>query len=231
MTDFIHFGTQRDWGAVKELIKRSDLGLKEPGVVRVEPVANEHDVIACDHRWQDDDWDYHSCDRPAAVRVVRNRSVKYDGMEPADTPADVYSDTFCVSCIDRALTDYLETVVENVRRQVDDADARPVRADGSGQLPEDGARVADGRRSRVHCQNCDPGHDLAVDVDPVDDVLYVYCEECGDGLAHAQPLWAGFEATFVAQDVEGVDPRLIDSADNVADRADLRSLGGEDGGE
>lgn len=132
----IQFDTKRDWRAFCALLKRSDLGLKEPDVVTLEPIVNADDDIECDHSWQDDDYDWHDCDNLADVRVVRNRAVEYDGLEPTNTPKDVYSDAFCIRCLQRALDEWLQTHLELIATEVFEArergefgDEREVQAD------------------------------------------------------------------------------------------------------
>lgn len=113
----IRFQTRRDFEAAQELIRRSDLGYKEPGVVALEPIVNADatDPITCKHRWQDDAYEWHSCDAPADVRIVRNRGYEYDeNFEPTDTPASVYSDAFCVDCVRQAFCRWADQQVDQI---------------------------------------------------------------------------------------------------------------------
>lgn len=119
--DFVHFGTQRDWRAIQEAIKRSELGNKDPGVVSVEPVENADKEITCCHHYQDSDRNHHDCDRPADVRVVRNRSQQFDEDLEPDGPAKVYSDPFCLPCFESELHDWIDAMVTRVADNVVDA--------------------------------------------------------------------------------------------------------------
>lgn len=119
----IKVGNQRDWQAFKHLVKRSELGLKEPGVLAIERVSNDDEEIVCDHHWQDDDWDWHDCENPARVRLVRNRSYEFEEMEQTDTPADIYSDTFCIECLNRALSAWVDERLETIADALHEATA------------------------------------------------------------------------------------------------------------
>lgn len=121
MSEYIRFATKRDFEALGEVIKRSDLGNKEPGVLRIEPVANPEDEVECDHSWRDDRGQHRDCTLPAAVRVVRNHGVEWEAMEPTGTPTDVYSETFCLDCIERALTGWIDAQVQRMERAVGEA--------------------------------------------------------------------------------------------------------------
>lgn len=128
MSEYIRFATKRDFEALGECIKRSALGNKEPGVLRVEPVPNPEDEVECDHSWRDDRGQQRDCTLPAAVRVVRNHGVEYDEDLAPATPTNIYSEAFCLDCIERALTGWLDDQVERMERAVGEA-----RADEAGR--------------------------------------------------------------------------------------------------
>lgn len=116
----IRFGTKRDWNAIQPPIKRSSLGYKEPDVLAIEPVVNadQEDPIECEHHWQDDDYQHHTCSRPADVRVVRNRGVEYDeNFDPA-SPTGIYSDTYCLECVRQALHTWVDDQVDRIAEGV-----------------------------------------------------------------------------------------------------------------
>ncbi|WP_135807334.1 hypothetical protein [Halorussus marinus] len=116
----IRFETKRDWNAIQPPIKRSSLGYKEPDVLAIEPVVNadQDDPIECEHHWQDDDFQYHTCSRPADVRVVRNRGVQYDeNLDPAG-PTGIYSDTYCLQCVRQALHAWVDDQVDRIAEGV-----------------------------------------------------------------------------------------------------------------
>lgn len=164
MSEYIRFETKRDFEALGELIKRSALGNKEPGVLRVEPVVNPADEIACDHSWRDDRGQQRDCTLPAAVRVVRNHGVEYDADLAPATPTDIYSEAFCLDCIHRALRTWVDERVERMERAVGEA-----RADEEGRyrhryLADGGQPIVADVRERW------PSADAAVQVgEPVTD--------------------------------------------------------------
>lgn len=111
----IRLDTKRDFAAIEAIIKRSDLGLKEPDVVALEPVSNPQGHVACDHAWQDANYDWQECARAADVRVVRNRGYEYaEGTFAADKPTDIYSDTYCLECLHRALHEWVNAQMETL---------------------------------------------------------------------------------------------------------------------
>lgn len=120
MTDGIRFDTRRDWDALTTLLKRSDLGLVDPGVVTIEPVVNADDAVTCDFAG-DVDGHWFDCEATAAVRIVRNRSVEYDQDLAPDGYADVYSDAFCLACVQRELHGWVDTQLATMVEAVADA--------------------------------------------------------------------------------------------------------------
>lgn len=110
----IRFDTKRDFHAIGEVLKRTDLGNKEPGVVTVEPVVNVDDEIECEHWW----WagaDYHSCTNAADVRVVRNRDYEWDAeLQRRDGPTNIYSETWCIDCCQREVHQWVQDQLDEI---------------------------------------------------------------------------------------------------------------------
>lgn len=104
----IHFGTKRDFQAFGHLVRRSGLGNKEPGVVAVAAIPNRDGDVTCDHDWKDADYEWHACENVADVRIVRNHAEEYDDNFRPTGPAKVYSDAYCIECLQRELHDWLE---------------------------------------------------------------------------------------------------------------------------
>lgn len=119
----ITFKTKRDWTTFCEVLKRSDLGLKDPGIVTMEPVVNADESIECDYQGKDDNYEWQNCDRLADVRLVRNRSSEYDPETGRRTgPSNIYSGAYCLRCFQREISAWID---EQLKQVVDDVvDAR-----------------------------------------------------------------------------------------------------------
>lgn len=97
---------------------------------------------------------------------------------------------------------------------------------GSGSMsepPRERTRPAydQGRRGSLSCRHCgsDDG-DLCVDLDPLDDTIYVYCLECERDIAAAAVIEADVAATITVDEVDDLDPRLQDDVREHLDEGD-----------
>lgn len=126
----VRFDTKRDFNALGELLKRTSLGYKEPGVWSIDPVVNEDSDIECEAEWEKDDREFgdpwsESCDRPADVRIVRNRGEQTNDLGWTTGPARVYSETYCLRCIRKAMYEWVDGQVDRMADAVEQK-----RADG-----------------------------------------------------------------------------------------------------
>ena len=81
----------------------------------------------------------------------------------------------------------------------------------------DGMFQSDGRRSRVHCDNCGEADDLKIALDPVDDLVFIGCPNCREDVVRADVLYGKVDLKFTTGDLDEIDPALRDDIKEALD--------------